>query len=103
MSEEFKQLLKKHRWTGNIRELKNAIERAVLLSSEEVLTPDLLPEEIRVSPAYVNGEPSTLDQLERQHIIKVLKQSANNKTQAAKTLGIGTATLYRKLKEYGIE
>ncbi len=102
MSEEFKQLLKKHRWTGNIRELKNAIERSVLLAPTEVLTPDLLPEEIRIAPTYANGEAPTLDQLERQHIIKVLKQAANNKTQAAKMLGIGTATLYRKLKEYGI-
>jgi two-component system, NtrC family, response regulator len=103
MNEEFGQVLKRHRWTGNVRELKNAIERAVLLSSSEVLTADLMPQEIRVTPQYANGEATTLDQLERQHIMKVLKQSANNKTQAAKTLGIGTATLYRKLKEYGLE
>jgi two-component system NtrC family response regulator len=99
--------MKRQRWMGNIRELKNIIERAVILSSDDILSADLLPDEIRNPPlAGHNGEAASiksLDELERQHILSVLKQAGNNKTQAAKLLGIGAATLYRKLKEYGLE
>jgi DNA-binding NtrC family response regulator len=105
MSEEFKQLIKTHRWTGNIRELKNAIERAVILSSGEILTPDLLPEEMRMpdlSQASGSGI-RTLEEVEREHTMNVLRQADGNKAHAAKLLGIGTATLYRKLKEFGVE
>jgi len=105
MSDEFRQFIKAHRWTGNIRELKNAIERAVILSSENVLTADLLPEDIRRPGSTSiggNGIP-TLEEVEREHMIKVLKQSDGNKSQAAKLLGVSSATLYRKLKEFGIE
>ena len=104
MSEEFRTALKRQRWTGNIRELKNIIERAVLLSSGDMLGIDLLPEDIRnPSSGIVTSTINTLDEVERNHILYVLKQAEDNKTQAAKVLGIGTATLYRKLKEYGLE
>jgi two-component system NtrC family response regulator len=104
ISDETLQLLRRHRWMGNIRELKNVIERAVILSSDSTLTADLLPEEFR-SPQQVkeiNEAFQTLEEVDRNHIIRVLKYTSN-KVQAAKLLGIGTATLYRKLKEYGIE
>ncbi len=105
MNDEFKQLIKTHRWTGNIRELKNAIERAVILSSGSILTADLLPEEIQKpgGPASNGSGVRTLDEVEREHTLKVLKLADGNKAQAAKLLGIGTATLYRKLKEFGVE
>lgn len=107
MSEEFRSLLLMHRWPGNIRELKNIIERAVILAPDTILTADLLPEDIR---SLEHGSTdmagaatvSTLEDVERSHILHVLKQADNNKTHAAKLLGIGTATLYRKLKEYGL-
>ncbi|HEY6171234.1 MAG TPA: sigma-54 dependent transcriptional regulator [Candidatus Kapabacteria bacterium] len=104
MTEEFRTSLKRQRWTGNIRELKNIIERAVLLSSGEMLGVDLLPDEIR-TPTKTTDVTAihTLEEVERNHILRVLKQAENNKTQAAKLLGISTATLYRKLKEYGLE
>ncbi|MEP7234249.1 MAG: sigma-54 dependent transcriptional regulator [Ignavibacteriota bacterium] len=105
MSDEFKQKIKQHRWTGNIRELKNVIERAVILSTVNELTVDLLPDELRISSqSFTNRDGiQTLEQVERDHIMKVLKQADSNKVQAAKSLGIGTATLYRKLKEFGLE
>lgn len=104
MSEDFRTALKCQRWMGNIRELKNVIERAVLLSSGEMLGVDLLPDEIR-TPTKTTDTIAilTLEEVERNHILFVLKQADNNKSQAAKLLGIGTATLYRKLKEYGLE
>lgn len=104
MNEEFRTVLKRQRWTGNIRELKNIIERAVLLSSSEMLGVDLLPDEIRMPTNTSNTIAiDSLETVERNHILQVLKQADNNKTQASKLLGIGTATLYRKLKEYGLE
>jgi DNA-binding NtrC family response regulator len=107
MSEEFRSLLSVHRWPGNIRELKNVIERAVILASDTVLTAELLPEDIRTlkqGSAAMAGASQlpTLEDVERTHILHVLKLADNNKTHAAKLLGIGTATLYRKLKEYGL-
>lgn len=104
MSEDFRAALKCQRWMGNIRELKNVIERAVLLSSGEMLGVDLLPDEIRTPTKTIDTIAIlTLEEVERNHILFVLKQADNNKSQAAKLLGIGTATLYRKLKEYGLE
>ncbi len=104
MSDDFRMSLKRQRWTGNIRELKNIIERAVLLSTGDILNTDLLPEEMLHSSDDTRSfTVQTLEEVERQYIIQVLKNTENNKTQAAKLLGIGTATLYRKLKEYGLE
>lgn len=107
ITEPFMLALKRHRWLGNIRELKNVIERAVILSTSESLTEDLLPEEMRTAiaapTATTDAATPTLEEIERRHILAVLTQCDNNKTNAAKQLGIGTATLYRKLKEYGLE
>lgn len=93
----FLTLLEKHPWKGNIRELKNVIERCVILSDSDKLTPDLLPVD------FNNDESSlTLQAIEKQHIQKVLKIAAGNKTQAAKLLDIGLTTLYQKIKDYGL-
>jgi two-component system, NtrC family, response regulator len=86
---------------GNIRELKNIIERSVILAPADQLTEDLLSEE------YLPEKPvlseTSLESVEKKHILKVLAENKGNKTKTAKSLGIGTVTLYRKLKEYGIE
>jgi len=105
MAPDFLIALRRHRWMGNIRELKNVIERAVILSTQQELTLDLLPEEIRGESAesFTGSTVQTIHELERSHILSVLKHCDNNKANAAKLLGIGTATLYRKLKEYGLE
>lgn len=101
ISNDFISILKTFRFKGNIRELKNIIERAVILTPSNSLSKDLLPEEYSaVKPE--NAEHS-LEQIEKAHILKTLSQFNGNKTQTAKALGIGTVTLYRKLKEYGID
>lgn len=105
----FVEKLQHHPWKGNIRELKNVIERAVILADVRPdgvteLTPDLLPHDIRdAAPADKDGE-STLDLsvLEQHHIRRVLRHTDGNKTEAARLLGIGLTTLYRKLAEYGL-
>jgi len=95
---EFIDRLSKHHWKGNIRELKNVMERAVILADTDTLTPDLLPPEF----IYGNNAIHTLElaNIEKQHIYKVLEHTGGNKTEAARLLGIGLTTLYRKLDEY---
>lgn len=101
VSNEFISTLKSYRFNGNIRELKNIIERAVILAGDNKLTADLLPEEY--SEAKPGSTEHSLESVEKEHILKTLNDFKGNKTQTAKALGIGTVTLYRKLKEYGIE
>lgn len=101
VSNEFISTLKSYRFNGNIRELKNIIERAVILAGDNKLTVDLLPEEY--SEAKPGSTEHSLESVEKAHILKTLNDFKGNKTQTAKALGIGTVTLYRKLKEYGIE
>ncbi|HMQ78799.1 MAG TPA: sigma-54 dependent transcriptional regulator [Ignavibacteria bacterium] len=98
---DFADTLKSYRFKGNIRELKNIIERAVILAGDNQLTKELLPEEY--SDSKPGSTEHSLESVEKAHIIKTLKDFHGNKTQTAKALGIGTVTLYRKLKEYGIE
>jgi NtrC-family two-component system response regulator AlgB len=91
-------------WPGNIRELSNVLERATLLANGEWLTPDLLPEEVRVSGRAVvplqDGDES-LEAAERRHIAQVVARHATLDT-AAKALGIDPSTLYRKRERYGL-
>lgn len=90
-------------WPGNIRELQNVVERAVVLAEGNRVKIEDLPEEIQnAAPATgAPGRGQTLADAEREHILAALKLAAGNKAQAAIQLGIGTATLFRKLKKYG--
>jgi len=108
LSPAFIQKLLQHTWKGNIRELKNVIERAVILADTHPdgsaeLTPDLLPYEMQDNtlPADPNAIID-LATLEQQHIRRVLRHTNGNKTETARLLGIGLTTLYRKLAEYGL-
>jgi NtrC-family two-component system response regulator AlgB len=95
-----------YRWPGNVRELVNVLERAVILAAGPVLTPDLLPEELRggaAAPAHdAQGSDELLEAAERRHIAAVL---ARHQTldAAAKALGIDPSTLYRKRERYGLK
>lgn len=97
-----------HDWPGNVRELQNAIEHAVALARGRVVEPEDLP---RLEPgrrpprggarSLAPPRPTaTLAAVEREHILLVLAASGDNKAEAARRLGIGTATLFRKLKRY---
>ncbi|MBB2150505.1 sigma-54-dependent transcriptional regulator [Pedobacter gandavensis] len=98
MDESFTELLLKHVWKGNIRELKNVMERVVILADGNVATANLLPYEFH---SEVQEEDSMKMQvMEKQHINKVIKHTRGNKTEAARLLGIGLTTLYRKMEEY---
>jgi two-component system response regulator HydG len=98
------QQLLRHDWPGNVRELENAVERATVLATRDRIEVEDLPDEIRAIADRSGGaSPCTLAEVERKHIQAVLAGSDGNRAKAAATLGIGTATLYRKLKEYGTD
>ena len=95
--------LARYRWPGNVRELEHAIERAVLLSDSDTIDPgDLPPEITRPTRENTNTAPMTLDELEREHILKRLDECGGNRSEAARQLGISRNTLARKLKSYGL-
>ena len=86
-------------YPGNIRELRNLIERSIILAVGPELTPDLLP---TVTVTSESAREQDLESVERDHIIRILKFTGGNKTRAAEILNIGLATLYRKIQKYGI-
>jgi two-component system response regulator AtoC len=95
-------------WPGNVRELRNAIERAVAMANGDRLTVEDLPERVRGYRQVPEAQASipvelTLDELERQHILRVLEAKGGNKLAAAQSLDIDRKTLYRKLQRYGVE
>jgi DNA-binding NtrC family response regulator len=94
-------LLQQHYWRGNIRELSNVLERAVILADEKEILPEHLPYEIQTRDKTSLANLS-LEFVEKSHIEKVLDHTKGNKTKAAEFLGIGLTTLYRKMEEYHI-
>ncbi|HTD99775.1 MAG TPA: sigma-54 dependent transcriptional regulator [Mucilaginibacter sp.] len=99
VDDRFFALLNQHKWNGNIRELKNVIERVIILMDEPVLTAKLLPYEFH-NGGYYDMVALDLDSVEKHHIRRILKYAKGNKSEAARILGIGLATLYRKIEEY---
>lgn len=98
-------LMAQYDWPGNVRELEHTIERAIVLTPHTSIVPEDLPAAIasRTDPAVVRDTGwQTLDQLERDHILKVLDAHKGDEGQAAEILGIHRKTLQRKLKEYGL-
>jgi two-component system response regulator AtoC len=95
--------LKSRRWTGNVRELRNALERAAILLEGNVLEPAHLPPAMEGAPAQSGALPDVpLDELERVAIMQALQRENGNKKRAAERLQIGLRTLYDKLRRYGM-
>jgi len=105
IKQEAMSALVNYNWQGNVRELQNAIERAFILSGEEI---DLesLPPKIKINAVSnfemrdPEGLRPTLEEMERRYILEILKSVGDDKTDAAAILGIDLSTLYRKLKRY---
>ncbi|MEO8523045.1 MAG: helix-turn-helix domain-containing protein, partial [Acidobacteriota bacterium] len=94
-------LLLQWTWPGNVRELQNVVERALVLARGSRIEPEDLPEEVRrLQAAEVPSGSQRLADIERRHIERVLEDAGGNRTRAAAILGIGPATLFRKLKAY---
>ncbi len=107
-------LLERSPWPGNVRELENVIERAVSLAHGPLILPEDLPEFIRMAgPGPSGGRAGkeserddalfTLDEMAKQHLMKVLGETGGNKARAAKILGIDRRTLYRMAERYGVD
>lgn len=101
MSKDFLYHLQRYPWKGNILELKNVMERAVIMTESDLLSEDSLPFDIRYQPSDDGSIGSAFDlkNVERLHLQKVLNYTGGNKPEAAKLLNIGLTTLYRKIND----
>ena len=99
-------VLRRHAWAGNVRELRNVIERAVIVATGDTIRTEHLPDDLRgeelAIPGHERGGLATLAEAEARHISHVLAQSAGQIGTAAEILGIHRNTLSRKMKEYGL-
>ena len=116
ISSEAMTLLERYSWPGNIRELRNVIDRAVLLCTGATILPEHLPLEKMKATLTATQSPRTeeapttrggtikseIEALERQRILDALKECAGNQTKAAKLLGMSRRTLLHRLDTYGI-
>jgi transcriptional regulator with PAS, ATPase and Fis domain len=112
LSAEAKKILIQYPWPGNIRELKNVIERAMILTDQEYLTPKQLPFELMqteqntrrrtTSELFKATDEMSLEIMEKSHISEVLKRLEWNKSKTSKVLGISRATLRAKIKRYNL-
>ena len=101
-------------WDGNVRELRNVIERSYIMAKQDFITIDDIPSEykesVKPNTPDINLEnenitedsPTTLEELEKRYIAKVLKLTSGNRSKAARILGLSRRSLYRKLKRYGL-
>ncbi|WP_185290742.1 sigma-54 dependent transcriptional regulator [Chryseobacterium lactis] len=101
VTQDYYKRLEKNDWKGNIRELRNAVERSMILMENNVLDTDSLPH--YSEKTVPESDSLSIRSLEKIHIQKVLQYTKGNKAEAARLLEIGIATLYRKLEEYGLK
>jgi DNA-binding NtrC family response regulator len=112
LSPEVRQRIYAYAWPGNVRELRNCLERAAAISLSDTIEASQIPF-LNAEPGSVavntsaqavatapESTPVTLEELEREHILRVLSESDGNRERAAAILGISSRTLYRKLREY---
>lgn len=107
VSDEAFEILRQYSWPGNLRELRNVIRRAVLLSQSDIISSDSFPPEIVESSAQPEPTPEEnstkrLEQQEKELIQKTLMETKYNKSQTAKILGIDRKTLYNKMQRFGL-
>jgi NtrC-family two-component system response regulator AlgB len=100
LSPDAERVLVAHGWPGNVRELRNAVERAIILTPGQVLGAAAFPARVGADAGPVLGGDVTLEELEREHILRVLAR-VPSPDEAARILGIDASTLWRKRKKYG--
>ena len=102
------ELLKRYSWPGNVRELEHVIERAVSMARETLILPEDLPDAVRTAgPIALDDRADTalvtMDEMEKRHLTRVLREVGGNKVKAAKVLGIDRRTLYRMAERFGMD
>jgi DNA-binding NtrC family response regulator len=108
VSSDARERLQQYSWPGNVRELRNFLERAAAISTNDIIDTTQIPfprtsqsaGTVGAAVGATEAAPKTLDELEREHILRVLKTSDGNRERAAAILGISSRTLYRKIREY---
>ena len=96
-----RKMLLDYRWPGNVRELKQVVQTAVLMASEGLVTSETL--ELKIDNTTADTDLALMDEnMQRERIIKALRQAGGNKRQAARLLGISPPTLYKKMEQYNI-
>lgn len=100
ITEDYLQALERNDWKGNIRELKNVIERSVILAANDQLGVETLPPEMQSASSSKTQSAFSMASAEKFHIQKILNHTGGNKAETARLLEIGIATLYRKIEEY---
>jgi PAS domain S-box-containing protein len=106
VSGEALRLLMNHDWPGNVRELENALEHAVVLGRGEPIAPRHLPPEVALvagGPRGAGGAPPPHSEREKTWLAEALRATAWNRTKAARRLGMNRSTLWRKIREYGLQ
>ena len=108
ISPEARKILYKYSWPGNVRELKNCIESMVVVSTKNAIDVEDIPDHILQRSSETSTVPSmvagiTIEEAERELIKSTLATVGGNREEAAKMLGIGERTLYRKLDRYGLK
>jgi len=108
ISKEAMEILVNYSWPGNVRELENAIERAVILEDTPEIQVESLPDKLRLrgevhTSLITDRAEATLDELEKEYLLKVLEDTNWQKKRASAILGINASTLYRKIQRYGLE
>jgi transcriptional regulator with GAF, ATPase, and Fis domain len=103
ISSKAKRLMESYDWPGNVRELRNCVDRAVVLGDGKVIQPEDLPYTFRKGGQVIPAPLERLDHVEEDHIVRVLRYTNWNKSDAARILGITRQTLDNKIKRYGIK
>lgn len=102
ISPEAAEILISYPWPGNIRELKSAVNKVDILTDSEIITKDHLPPHFAMRKSVPSPSSKTLEDIEKEHIMRVLAETDGNQSQAANVLGINRKTLYKKIKKYKI-
>ena len=102
ISPEAAEILISYPWPGNIRELKSAVNKVDILTDSEIIIKDHLPPHFVMQKSVLPTSNKTLEDIEKEHIMRVLAETDGNQSQAANVLGINRKTLYKKIKKYKI-
>jgi DNA-binding NtrC family response regulator len=105
MTDEVLHLIKGYNWPGNVRELMNCVESSLVMAKGDMITIESIPEYLNSKAESIenSGKEGLLHEMERKLILETLGKTVGDKTKAAKVLGIGLRTLYRKLEKWGVD
>jgi two-component system, NtrC family, response regulator AtoC len=102
IADDVLELMRVHTWPGNVRELMHCVESMAVMSQSEVITLDEVPDFVSFADAVEASETGALADMERRMIVDMLRETAGNKVEAARKLGIGLRTLYRKIEKWAL-